>query len=109
MRIEVDTKISLLDHATGAFILGSTPEVCTDTRKQFADAEWLGYVVIGASIKSLHFGAFLTLHRKHNNWRLRSHPKTTAQFKSVHNRHGKVCDHEIGRPVRGDLQCSLTI
>lgn len=56
----VDDKVACADG--GFCALGGAAQMSTYASKEFLNAEWLGYVVVGAGVEGLDLGAFVIAH-----------------------------------------------
>ena len=70
--IEVD--LALAEAANALLTADTAPELGTDTRPQFAHAEWLGDVVIGARVESQFLLDLLHASRHHDDRRRHAAP-----------------------------------
>ena len=109
MRVQIDAKVAIFDHSSNSFFLGSAPQIRADSREEFIYAKRFGHVIVSAGVEGLHFGALLAFHREHDDRSVRFEAKAATDFESVHYRHGEVRDHQVGRPVAGDLQGGFSV
>src|SRR5438128_998281 len=81
----------------------------TYARKQFLDPEWLGDVIVRASVERLHFLRLIRQRRQNQNRHAAERAQAAAHFDSVHARHRQVEQDDI-RPLGGDgIQGHATI
>jgi len=83
---------------------GSPPEVGTDSSQQLFNAEWLGYVIVGAGIERLSLIVLIASRREHNDRNRGLGSNNTAKLNSGHIRHAEIGDHQIGKPVTEGIQ-----
>src|ERR1700730_8559542 len=82
MRIQINTKIAVLNSATSLFLVRGTSQVRPHAGQQFADPERFGDVIVRSGVERLDFCSLFSLYGQYNDGRLRLGAKAAAQFQA---------------------------
>src|SRR3984957_20691353 len=107
VRLHVNYKVACFEGGSGA--LRRAPQMRSDPSQQLLNAEWLGYIVVGARIQRFHFRPLVLADRKHQHRRGAPRADGTADLDSAPRGHPPSGDDQIPCPVTKDPQALLRL